>query len=155
MKCANFVCLNEVKHVGKRLCTNFCNTCRNSPQPYVFECKQCGNTFIRNGQNMGRIPLTCSQKCRNRRRYVMSGRARSKTYQRKPRPKVKKQAKLCKNCDEAFKGFARRVFCSKSCATRYRETTGRAEKIYESFIRVKKQYLHQQKPQEVLYVTPR
>ena len=153
VKCSNFVCLNETK-VGKKFASKFCKSCRLSGSRYVFECQQCKNIFTGDAQHMGRIPLTCSQKCRNRRRYINSGSRWSKLHRRSPnRTKVKKEIGYCKYCNEKFEGYSKRKFCSKKCYGKYTTKYGNMVKIYACINNVTEKYLSQIEPQEVLYVS--
>lgn len=150
-KCGNFVCLNEASGI-KGFRGNFCKRCLASSTPYVFECCICKQTFVPQTK-YSRIPMSCSSKCRNRRKYLKNGKAWSKLYAKKhPRQKVKKIAKLCKQCDEPFKCFKRAVFCSKKCNAEWHRTKGESNRHYKFVMKMVAQRLHLQEPQVVLYV---
>ena len=153
VKCANFVCLNEASGL-KKLRGKFCKRCLQDNNPFVFECETCNNTFIPKGKTFSVIPKSCSSKCRNRRKYLRNGKEWSKKYAKKhPRPKVMKKAKLCKNCDEAFKGFERRVFCTKKCASEFDRKYNKMNRLFKYTKKMVEQHLNLSKPQETLYVT--
>lgn len=146
--CANFVCLNEASGF-KGLRGKFCKPCLRSSAPPVFLCSICGMTFVPETK-YSVIPLTCSSKCRNRRKYLKNGKEWSKKYSKKyTRPKVKKIAKLCANCDEAFKCFKRGKFCSKKCASDYDRKYNAMTRNYKYVLKMNEQYLNLLKPQVV------
>ena len=118
-KCANFVCLNESRKViGKnKVKYNFCRSCWKGRTPLVFECKQCGVLFTKDIVN---IPFTCSIICKNRRKYITTGRRWYKAHPKKWTP-VEKVTKICEQCGKTYKHFAKRKtrFCSINCNQLY------------------------------------
>ena len=147
MKCANFVCLNEASGL-KKLRGKFCKRCLADTSPFVFECTICKMTFVKNSR-LSRIPMTCSSKCRNRRKYLRNGKEWAKNYTKKAYVPIKQSAKLCLNCDEPIKGFDRKKFCNKSCANKYRISYGALHKMYD-VMKTRGLYLHQIEPLKVL-----
>lgn len=154
-KCANFVCLNEASGL-KRMRGKFCKSCLASSQPYVFECTMCKVTFVPKGNHFSRIPLSCSNKCRNRRKYLRNGKEWSRKYAiSKPRPKVKMIAKLCLACDEPFKCYKRGKYCSPKCRSSHDRKYNAMKRHFKYTKAVVAQRLNLSKPQESLYVPQR
>jgi|FLOH01.1.fsa_nt_gi hypothetical protein len=131
MKCANAVCLNEASGL-KKMRGNFCMSCLKSTTPYTFNCIVCESIFTHTTSRLSRIPLACSVKCKNKRKYENGGREWAKKHNiTRPRAKVKPIAKLCFMCDEAFKCFKRGKFCSRSCSAKYDRKYNAMARLYK------------------------
>lgn len=101
-KCANFVCLNDVK-VGFRTET-YCRSCIQSDQPFVFLCDVCDNTFTSSGRN-GHLSVSCSERCRKIKRSI-----KSKVRYMKKNPAKEKE---CPSCKKKF--IKNTKYCSYEC----------------------------------------
>jgi predicted nucleic acid-binding Zn ribbon protein len=101
-KCANYVCLNDVK-VGFKPET-YCRSCVQSNQPYVYQCDVCKVLFTPHGRN-AKLQQSCSDKCKIIKRSV-----RNKMNYMKLHPPKEKE---CPTCGNNFS--ENRKYCSYEC----------------------------------------
>lgn len=127
-KCANHVCLNDVR-VGFKAET-YCRSCLQSDQPYVFECDICKVLFTPTGRNSV-LNKSCSDKCRQIKHSLLS-----KARYRKANPiKTKK----CPTCKKMFKKAGSK-YCSNRCypssVSSIREKSRRTKRGYKKILRM-------------------
>lgn len=120
-KCANHVCLNDVK-VGFKTET-YCRSCIQSDQPYVFECDICKVLFTPTGRNSV-LHKSCSDECRRIKHSLLS-----KARYKKLHPPV---SKPCPSCGKIFAKNTK--YCSYGCHTTYQPHIRRMKRYFSTRI---------------------
>jgi hypothetical protein len=125
VKCANYVCSNEVKTGFKT--ETYCRKCSHSEAPFIYCCDVCKQLFSVTTYANGHLAKSCSETCRKIKRSIKA----NIRYRKQHKFKEKKCPTCHINFTGGYNGKSKTKYCSLRC-TKYR-AVARAKRIEKAF----------------------